>query len=220
VWFRDAHPTYNHARTRILTNGDIGLPDVPYFASIDGGLLIVGLRSNGNAQVVTLNLAAAGVTPSTWHHLAASFDADTRVMRIYIDGVERASGQLAFGSAGTNLPLIVGRSGGTGNYWAGGLDDLRLWSVVRTAADIRASFDREIVGTPPGLVGNWHFDEGRGLRGRRCRRNAAEPHPAGRRRLGCRLIYPLRGLSGGGPNAVDSPHRDHVQGPVGAGRVL
>lgn len=163
VWFKDANPTYKHSRTRILTNGDIGLPEVPYFASIDSNVLFVGLRSNGAAQVVTLNLAAAGITPAAWHHLAASFDGDTRLLKIYIDGIERAAGQLAFGGAGTNLPLIVGRSGTTGNYWAGNLDDLRLWSVVRTPTEIKANFDREIVGTPPGLVGNWHFDEGAGF---------------------------------------------------------
>jgi CSLREA domain-containing protein len=162
VWFKDDNPSYNHARTRILTKGDIASTEVPYLASIDTSLLTVGLRSASNAYVLTYNLATGGVTPAAWHHLAASFQASSRTLTIYIDGVQRAQGVLGAASSGNALPLIIGRSGAGGNYWRGRLDDLRLWNVVRTTSEIQANFHTELNGSPAGLVGNWHFDEGTG----------------------------------------------------------
>lgn len=162
IWFRDDSLGYNHGRRRILSKGDITSSEVPYFASIGSNVLTVGLRSGGSASVVTFNLVSGGITPNAWHHLAASFNGSTRMLTIYIDGVQRAQGTLAFTSAGNALPLIVGRSGTGGDYWRGRLDELRLWSVARTAAEIQASYQSEIGTTPPGLVGNWHFNAGSG----------------------------------------------------------
>jgi hypothetical protein len=44
----------------------------------------------------------------------------------------------------------------------GQLDEVRIWNVARTQADIQADMYREIPGTSPGLVGYWKFDEGSG----------------------------------------------------------
>lgn len=162
VWFRDDNPSYNHGRTRILTKGATTGAEVPYFASISSNVVTVGLRSGGNATVGTFNLAAGGISPNAWHHLAASFQASTRTLTIYIDGVQRAQSALAFNSVGNTSPLMVGRSGPSGDYWRGRLDDLRLWSVVRTPAEIAANYQIEINAATPGLVGNWHFNEGLG----------------------------------------------------------
>jgi Concanavalin A-like lectin/glucanases superfamily len=66
-------------------------------------------------------------------------------------------------SVGNTGPLIIGRSGASGEYFLGRVDDVRIWSVVRTAAEISANFQSELSGAPAGLVGNWRFDEGLGL---------------------------------------------------------
>jgi len=164
VWFKDANPTFGHARTRILTKGDVSLSDVPYFASIDSNVLYVGARSGGQANVVTVDLGASSpaVTPNAWHHLAATFDAATRTLTVYIDGVQRARQALSFVPAGNSAPLIVGRSGAAGDYWRGKLDDLRIWNVARSAAEVSANYRTTFSTPPPGLVGYWRFDEGSG----------------------------------------------------------
>jgi hypothetical protein len=101
VWFRDENATYNHVRRRILTKGDVASAEVPYFASVDSGLLYVGLRSGGTGRTVTFNLVSAGIMPNAWHHLAASFDGGTRILTVYIDGVQRAQGAVTSGSTRT-----------------------------------------------------------------------------------------------------------------------
>jgi len=160
VWFRDENPTYNHARRRILTKGDVSAAEVPFFASIDSNLLYVGLRSGGAAQTVTLSMA--GVSPNAWHHLAASFQASTRTLTIYLDGTPRASRALTAASSGNTLPLIVGRSGTSGDYWLGKLDDLRVWSVVRSATEIANNYRTQLTAPAAGLVGSWRFDDAAG----------------------------------------------------------
>ena len=144
-----------------MTKGDVVSAGVPYFASVDSGLLYVGLRSGGTGRTVTFNLVSAGITPNAWHHLAASFDGGTRILTVYIDGVQRAQGALTSGSTTNNLPLIVGRSGTVGDYWLGKVDDLWVWNVVRTGTQIVANYQTEI-GPTAGLVGDWHFNEGSG----------------------------------------------------------
>jgi Subtilase family/Concanavalin A-like lectin/glucanases superfamily len=162
LWFRDENPSYNHPRTRILTKGEITSAEVPYFASIGSNLLTVGLRSGGSAVAIMFNLATGGVTPNAWHHLAATLDGSTRLMIVYIDGVERARNTLAFASSGNNLPLIVGRSGPTGEYFHGKLDDVRLWNLVRSPAEVVGSYQAPLAAPPTGLVANWRLDEGSG----------------------------------------------------------
>jgi len=160
VWFLDANPNFNHPRTRIVTKGEISSPEVPFFASVDGNLLYVGLRSGGIGRTLTISMA--GVTPNVWHHLAATFQASTRTLAIYLDGTQRLQQVLASASTGNSLPLIMGRSGTSGDYWRGKLDDLRLWNVVRTASEIQTNYQTELIGSPAGLVGNWRFNEGVG----------------------------------------------------------
>ncbi len=160
VWFRDENASYNHARRRILTKGDVSAAEVPFFASIDSNVLYVGLRSGASAQTVTASMA--GVTANAWHHLAASLQASTRTLTVYLDGAQRGQSVLAAASAGNSMPLIIGRSGTAGDYWLGKLDDLRVWNVVRTATDINGNYRTELSTAPAGLVGSWRFDDGIG----------------------------------------------------------
>jgi hypothetical protein len=44
----------------------------------------------------------------------------------------------------------------------GFVDELRLWSVARTAGDIATTFDRLVDPATPGLVGLYRFEEGTG----------------------------------------------------------
>ena len=39
------------------------------------------------------------------------------------------------------------------------IDEVRIWSVVRSPADIAANFDRVIPRDAPGLVAYWRFNE-------------------------------------------------------------
>jgi len=89
-----------------------------------------------------LNLAAAGVDPTAWHHLAVTFRADLNALNLWLDG-KHSSYVIVPGhsSVGNALPLEIGRNGPlTGKYWLGKIDDVRIWDVARTGTAVTATF--------------------------------------------------------------------------------
>lgn len=98
-----------------------------------------------------------------WTHLAVTFDSDTRQINFYADGVRRTP---QLGDDGlsyvnsifeTNAPFYVGSLWGKHTF-DGNLDDVRVWHTVRTAEEIAANYNKELVGNEPGLVGYWKFN--------------------------------------------------------------
>src|SRR5207249_847339 len=84
----------------------------------------------------------------------------TRTLIVYLDGVQVAQGVLGAASSGNSLPVELGRNGPvSGKSLRGKLDDVRLWSVVRSANQIAASYRQELTSPPSGLVANWRFNE-------------------------------------------------------------
>jgi hypothetical protein len=119
------------------------------------------VRSHSVYAAVTYNFGRS-LTPNTWHHVAATFQASTRTLTLYLDGVQVAQDVLDRVSTGNTLPVDLGRAGTSGKAFAGKLDDVRLWNVVRSPADIAANYKAQLSGPTSGLVANWTFDDGTG----------------------------------------------------------
>jgi hypothetical protein len=123
----------------------------------------VGLRAGSTDYALNFNLWSANVDPTRWHHLAASFDSTSRTLTLYLDGAPVARGLLSRRSSGNTAPITIGRGGPVaGKYLRGKVDDVRIWNIARSAADIAATYGSELDGDRPGLAGNWHFDDGSG----------------------------------------------------------
>jgi hypothetical protein len=106
-----------------------------------------------------------------WHHLAVSYDGRggstaAAGITIYIDGVAvpltRSNNAAYVAMENLGATLQVGRESAAWKQYDGGLDELRLWAVARTAAQIQAARTTELSGAEPGLVGYWRFNEGSG----------------------------------------------------------
>ncbi len=96
------------------------------------------------------------IEPGRWTHIAVVFTGTER--RHYING------ELAMSAAET-APLTTSTAQmriGSDVAWqfppTGGIDEVRLWNVARTEAELRANFNREITTADPGLVGVWAFN--------------------------------------------------------------
>jgi hypothetical protein len=73
----------------------------------------------------------------TWYHLAASYDGET--LRAYRDGVLVASNTAPSGPPdGETRPLLFGRSAVRDQFFAGTIDDVRIYDRALAAADITA----------------------------------------------------------------------------------
>lgn len=100
------------------------------------------------------------VTQNTWTHVAISLNAGT--LTFYINGI--ASGTAAVTFSQDDQPMNIGRQQPTAcvcNHFNGSMDELRLWNVVRTQAEIQANMNSSgISASSAGLVAYYTFNEG------------------------------------------------------------
>ncbi|MEI6516218.1 MAG: LamG-like jellyroll fold domain-containing protein, partial [bacterium] len=95
-----------------------------------------------------------------WTHVAASYNRINATLKLYTNGA------LAATTNTFNLePPVSGRGGQTfvrmGEDFAGALDEVRLWSTVRTESQISANTNRVISVTDTnGLIHYFRFDDG------------------------------------------------------------
>lgn len=106
---------------------------------------------------VDMNHTDTSTNVGQWVHWAGSYDAATNQRFLYKNGVEVAHDTASADFQGTG-PLMVGDTPWGGNDFAGQLDDLRIWSGVRSAQQIADNFDRALTGEEAGLTANWTFD--------------------------------------------------------------
>ena len=119
--------------------------------------------NNGSGSITALTLTTpvpAGT--GTWTHLA--FVNDGTQTTVYVNGVSAGTIPGSFNSAvsGQLLTLGVANAPLLGNevQFAGGIDEVRIWSNQRAAADILANIGNSLTGTETGLVGQFTFDQG------------------------------------------------------------
>jgi hypothetical protein len=55
--------------------------------------------------------------------------------------------------------FTLGGYPGENAYFPGLFDELRIWNIARSAADIAGTKDKTLTGTETGLVGYWQFNE-------------------------------------------------------------
>ena len=104
-------------------------------------------------SVMTFNIPAANVRDNQWHHLAA-----TR----YLDGAQVYSNRGFTGSLATTTFRIGSSvlSVGANFHWDGLIDEMRVWDVERSAAEINAFRLCRVPCTAAGLKAYYQFDQG------------------------------------------------------------
>lgn len=99
--------------------------------------------------------------PGQWYHLAGTYDG--KAARVFVDGKVIASNDVAGSVRIDDSDLVIGSgdpSYSSGEYFDGALDDIRVWNVARSTADIQAGLNARLTGKEPGLVAWWNFDNG------------------------------------------------------------
>jgi hypothetical protein len=102
-----------------------------------------------------------------WYHFAAVVDRSVNEIRVYVDGTLATTSDASIwgGNAIDNRPdaTVVGAArqpnGNLSFFLQGALDEVRVWNVARTAAQVQGGRFREIP-SAPGLVARWGFGEG------------------------------------------------------------
>jgi RHS repeat-associated protein len=85
-----------------------------------------------------------------WSHVAATYDAS--ILRLYVNGVLTASVPAAGPLVTSNDPLRLGGNSISGEWFAGSIDDVRVYNRVLSAAEIEADMDTPIADVPPDAI--------------------------------------------------------------------
>ena len=131
------------------------------------GHLAADFEEGASGSNPSLNHPIEGSTPitlNTWHHAAATYDGTT--WNLYLDG--NLDGTLAVGQPTRSdsiqwgaLGTMLTSTGATNGFFAGDLDEARVWNVARSQGDIQATMDNEVT-SGTGLVARWGMNEGSG----------------------------------------------------------
>ncbi|MEO9885183.1 MAG: LamG-like jellyroll fold domain-containing protein [Balneola sp.] len=124
--------------------------------SSGGSYLLFGVHaSSNNGRIIT----AQEVMDGNWHHFAVTVDSELNVAHLYVDGVlSKSNNALTANPISNNSNLSIGSRTGV-SALAANIDELRLWSTIRTPEQIRQNMFQKLVGDETGLAAYYSFDE-------------------------------------------------------------
>ena len=89
----------------------------------------------------------AALTVNTWSHLAVTYDGST--IRLYVNAVEVSSQSRPGTIQASTNPLEIGGNSFYVQYWSGQIDEVRVYRVVRTAAEIQSDMNTPVAPQAP-----------------------------------------------------------------------
>lgn len=161
-WFRDTGISVDNAQFRVLRARPISGGQSGWEAQVRNG--------NVGEKIMRLLLRPAGVsftfdsptlfqTDGTWTHYAFVIDRGANTVTFYRNAVSEGSLSIAAvsGSVGFATSMLILQA------IAGEVDELRVWSVARTGAEILADYLTPFTSfSDPNLIADWQFNEGTG----------------------------------------------------------
>ncbi|MBT4822262.1 MAG: hypothetical protein HON70_41525, partial [Lentisphaerae bacterium] len=140
-------------RTVMEIGLDAGVPYVTFGSAADGTPIAAGGADS--------SIPAFGV--DQWRHVAGIWDPDNNALSLVVDGILFFSAQVFLEPFWGDGDLYIGGTGvaaGTGRLAAGLIDEVRVWNVARTLAEVEQARDGVVgVGTA-GLLAYYRFDDG------------------------------------------------------------
>ena len=115
----------------------------------------------GNIDALHVLRLQSDLALGQWCHMAAV--SGPGGMRFYLNGMQVGQNGFegSFAALGPSPDNYLGKSNWQANaYFRGQLDEVRVWSVARSAAQIRAAMGQSLNGGEADLVGLWNFDAG------------------------------------------------------------
>lgn len=133
----------------LMRIGDAGFPDNQ----------IQIATSSGNFPDADSN---KGLQTKRWQHVAMTYNADTREVKVYVNGLLQSAGTLRMGRVtikgdSPDRMFLIGKSYDDARWFEGNMSEVRVWNVVRTQEEI-AGHIYGVDPKTPGLVGYWKMD--------------------------------------------------------------
>jgi hypothetical protein len=162
VWYRSStqedQGTYGDGISDPLVNRYEGGGARGTFLILDSGNALYFASGEWHTEYA---ISPGGQNDGEWHHVAAVRMPDTLAM--YIDGDLVSAVPHSDYDPNASGRLLIGRGDGViPGWWEGDLDDLRIWSGVRSETEINNHMNVELLGHEAGLQAYWKFNDGDG----------------------------------------------------------
>lgn len=151
--------------TKIIGKAIPSSADYCFVMGISDGKLVIEAREWGPVgTVITLASPSGSVPLNQWTHVAMTWNSGG-FLKGYINGVEFGSVASPSLTITNTNDMYIGKAPWNNisqNYFGGYMDEIRLWNVVRTGDEIRASMYKQLTGTEPNLAAYYSMNDGTG----------------------------------------------------------
>lgn len=132
--------------------------------SPSGTSFLLSMNSAGRPTMATwcndfIPSSGPAAVLNQWNHIACVIDGQN--VRLYLNGYEWNSTLGIMPDIQSGV-LNIGSTDNPGRYFDGAIDEVRIWNVARTAAEINNNRIICLNGNEPGLVSYYKFEEGTG----------------------------------------------------------
>lgn len=175
AWIRPRSLPASGTRAAIISQWDTTDEDGSSFSLyLNGNQLMLDIDDDdgGADDQERFSLFAPGA--DAWTHVAVSYDKSARAVRVYRNGVlvRQTTADLDGDGIRQNAKYfgVGAEQNGVGtwhNFFDGAISDVRIWSIARSADQIRDQFRKRlsVAGSESDLVVNWKFDGESGTAG-------------------------------------------------------
>jgi hypothetical protein len=108
----------------------------------------------GDGSAIQNWVSTSNFLHTDWQHIIVTFDGSNIIL--YSDGLEIQSAIQTVIPSGILKPLYVGSNYGTGEFFNGSIDNVRIYNRALSAEEVRYHYNKG------GPVAEWKFDEGSG----------------------------------------------------------
>lgn len=144
----------------------VGANDKEYELYVNSLAGTVGFESENNGSGDMVTTSSTPITLNTWHHIAASFNAATLGVSIYVNGVKQpTTGSITQLPDDLSANIHIGKRTYAASYFNGALDEVKIYNYVRTDSQVIEDMNagHPAPGSPVGSSIAWYkFDEGYG----------------------------------------------------------
>ena len=139
--------------------------------SYNGGRFTFRLNQVSGAYVPRIEIKGGGINGSTdlndgqWHHVAVTYDpaASSNAYKLFVDGTLDTEDDITQPlNIGNDQTILISKriNPGLAGYFSGSMDEIKVWSVAKTQAEIAAGMNAELCNIPSDLVMYYNFNEG------------------------------------------------------------
>ncbi|MCU0428713.1 MAG: choice-of-anchor D domain-containing protein [Cytophagaceae bacterium] len=123
--------------------------------------------ANAAANQTIIGVTDPGTYVGEWHHYAVVCTGTQFLF--YIDGELKSSTNSSahsnpapgrYGNGFVPTTARIANRPSLSNYFSGDIDELKIWNLIRTQAEIQAGMNAELAGTETGLISYYNFNQG------------------------------------------------------------